>query len=187
MTSEEIAATLQQMFGSAAVSAAPGSWQVELADLRLLILLSEDESWLRLLLPIAPAQDAAPFLAQLLEANFDATQETRYAISQNALWGVFQHNRASLQSEDLVSAVQQLLLMKKEGLDWCFNQLVEERVRQIVNQAKQQGQTLEMTLQTLERFYQEGLMGDMALGREAQEETLAAWRYQLQRFWHEEP
>ncbi len=54
--------------------------------------------------------------------------------------------------------------MQQEGLDRCFNRLVEKQVHQIVHPPKQQGQTLEMRLQTLERFYQEGLMGDLTLG-----------------------
>ncbi len=55
--------------------------------------------------------------------------------------------------------------MQQEGLDRCFNRLVEKQVHQIVRPPKQQGQTLEMRLQTLERFYKEGLMGDLTLRR----------------------
>jgi hypothetical protein len=63
---------------------------------------------------------------------------------------------------------------------------VEVRISQIVGTAKLQGQSLEATLQTLERFYQEGLMGDMQQGASSREATLAAWRYQLERLWSEE-
>jgi len=61
--------------------------------------------------------------------------------------------------------VQGLLLMQQEGLDRCFDRLVDKQVHQIVRPPKQQGQTLEMRLQTLERFYQERLMGDLTLRR----------------------
>lgn len=186
MTPEQISSTLTEHFGSTAVTIAPGSWQVETAAFRLLVLLSEDQSWLRMLVPIVPASDASPFLEQLLEANFDQTQEVRYALHQNVLWAVFQHSCAGLVLEDFSAAVQQLLLLHQRGLDDCFNQLVETRIRQIVRIAKQQGQSLETTMQTLDRFYEEGLMGGLAASAEARQETLAAWQRQLERLWEED-
>ena len=88
MTPEEIAGTLTELFSAEVVkSIAPGSWQVETPDFRLLVLLSDDNSWLRVLLPIMPLQEAAPFLTQFLEANFDDTQEARYAVYYGVVWG----------------------------------------------------------------------------------------------------
>lgn len=186
MTPQEISHQLSVMFNEAVEQLGSGSWQVDTSDFRLLVLLSDDESWLRVLVPIAPAQDAHPFFEQLLEANFDQTQSMRYALQQNVLWAVFQHSTASLVITDFTSAVQQLIDIRYKGLDDCFNRFVETRVRQIIRVSKQQGQSLEATMQTLERFYQEGLMGDMEAGAQAREETLAAWQYQLQRLWDEE-
>lgn len=185
MTPDDISTLLKQLFPQTVAALAPGSWQVETSDFRLLVLLSDDQSWLRVLVPIAPLQDAQPFLSQLLEANFDTTQETRYALHQAVLWGVFQHSRAGLTSEDLTAAIQRLLVLRQAGLDDCFNQLIENRVRQIIRAAKQQGQSLETTLQTLDRFYEEGLMGEMSASPEARQETLAAWKWQLERLWEE--
>lgn len=181
----DISQQLSATFSEAVEQLAPGSWQVDTSDFRLLVLLSDDESWLRILVPIAPAQDAHPFFEQLLEANFDQTQEVRYALQQNVLWAVFQHNVASLTIADFDAVVQRLINLRYQGLDECFNRFVESRVRQIIRVSKQQGQSLEATMQTLEHFYQEGLMGDMEAGAQAREETLAAWRYQLQRLWNE--
>lgn len=73
MTPSDISDQLTELFRGAVAAIAPGSWQVETADFRLLVLLSDDQSWLRILVAIAPAQDARPFLEQLLEANFDST------------------------------------------------------------------------------------------------------------------
>jgi len=185
MTPKEIATELTDRFGSTATQLAAGSWQVDTPDFRLLVLLSDDESWLRILVPIAPAQDAQPFFEQLLEANFDRTQEVRYALQQEVLWAVFQHSRESLTIADFNAVVQRLVDLRHKGLDESFNRLIENRVRQIVRVSKQQGQSLEATLQTLDRFYQEGLMGDMGANAQAREDTLAAWRYQLERLWHE--
>jgi hypothetical protein len=183
MTPSELSAQLNDFFGETAEVLAPGSWQVNTPDYRLLVLLSDDQSWLRMLVPISPAQDAAPFLEQLLEANFDNTQQARYALQQGVLWAVFQHSCEGLSAADWLAAVQQLLHLRQQGLDECFNRLIENRVRQIIQAAKQNSQTLEATLQTLERFYQEGLLGDMQADSKVREETLAAWRYQLKRLW----
>jgi len=185
MTFEEINKTLKQLFPDETITVASDSWQIESPDFRMLILLSTDQSWLRSLVPIVPAQSAAPFLSELLEANFDATQEVRYAIHQDVLWGVFQHSMAGLAPADFAAAIQRLLVLKQQGIDACFTQLIEKRVRQIISLAKQQGQSMEATLQTLDHFYEEGMMGDMSLGAGAKEETLAAWRYQLERLWNE--
>ena len=187
MTPQEISDTLAEQFKQAVEPIAPGSWQVQTPDFRLLVLLSDDQTWLRLLLPIAPAQEAAPFLAQLLEANFDDTQETRYALHQDVLWGVFQHSREDLSIASFAAAVQRLVALQQAGLDDSFSRLAESQVRQIIQAAKQQGQTLEATLQTLDRFYEEGLLGDLDSSAERRQETLAAWRYQLERLWNEPP
>lgn len=186
MKTEEITSTLKELFSSASVdTGSPGLWQVETSQLRLLVLLSDDQSWLRVLVPIVPYQEAQPFVEQLLEANFDNTQETRYALHQGVVWGVFQHSRQSLTHEDFTGAIARLVALQQEGLSDVFNQLVEARIIQIIQAAKQQGQSFEATLQTLERFYEEGLMGEMDQGSESREAVLAAWRYQLERLWPE--
>lgn len=186
MIPKEIADTLTELFGASSVNAiAPGSWQIEAPTFRLLVMLSDDETWLRVLIPIVPLQEAQPFLEQFLEANFDDTQEVRYALHQNVIWGVFQHNRDSLGAEDFQEAIARLISLYEAGLDNVFNRLVENRVRQIVVAAKQQGQSLQATMQSLERFYAEGLMGEIDQSSEAREEVLAAWRRQLERLWNE--
>ena len=71
MTPEEISNTLKELFGDSVETPAATSWQVETPKFRLLVLLSEDGTWLRILLPIGDAQEAQPFFDKLLEANFD--------------------------------------------------------------------------------------------------------------------
>ncbi|WGV23393.1 hypothetical protein [Halotia branconii] len=186
MTPEEIAATLTELFEPTDVQAiAPTSWQVDTANFRLLVLLSEDHAWLRILLPIAPIQEAQEFLAQFLEANFDETQEVRYAFHEGVIWGVFYHNTITLVSADFKSAIARLISLHEAGLNNVFNQLIESRIRQIIQVAKQQGQSLSATMQTLERFYAEGLMGEINQTSAAREEVLAAWQRQLERLWSE--
>ena len=185
MTPEELPTTLASLFGNTIQTLAPGSYQVETPDYRLLILLSDDQSWLRVLLPIVSAQDAQPYLEELLEANFDTTQETRYALHQGVLWAVFQHSCHGLSDADFRGAIERLLFLHQQGLNDSFNTFVEKRIRQIIQAAKRQGQSLELTIQTLDRFYQEGLMGEMEMGARSREEVLAAWQRQLTRLWSE--
>ncbi|MDZ8086727.1 MAG: hypothetical protein RMY16_14395 [Nostoc sp. DedQUE12b] len=186
MTPEEIAATLTELFDTSAVATtAPGSWQVDTPTFRLLVLLSEDYTWLRVLLPILPIQEAQPFLEQFLEANFDDTQEVRYALYERVIWGVFQHHSGTLVSADLSNAINRLLSLHQARLDNVFNQLIESRIRQIIQAAKQQGQSLQATMQSLERFYAEGMMGEINQTSQGREEVLTAWRRQLERLWNE--
>lgn len=186
MKIEEITVTLQQLFAADAIAhEEEDTWQITSEDIRLLIILSEDHSWLRMLAPIAPARDAQALLPQLLEANFEATGETRYALGQNVLWGVFYHRLESLTPADLTSAIAELITLAQQGLTTSFNQLIETRLHQIIQAAKLQGQDLETTLQTLDRFYQEGMLGGINQPAEEREKFLEAWRYQLRRLWSE--
>ncbi|MGF1460076.1 MAG: hypothetical protein ACFBSG_13750 [Leptolyngbyaceae cyanobacterium] len=186
METHDITTYLTQRFDQAVQVDPPDAWQVETAEFRLLVLLSEDQSWLRLLIPIVPAAIAQPYISQILEANFDLTQEVRYALHQEVLWGVFQYERASLTADRFEAATNRLLAMKQGGIDPFFNTLVDQQIRQIVLAAKQQGQSLEETMQTLDRLYSEGVMGDLNDGSEYQGQVLAAWQRQLERLWAED-
>ncbi|MEB3267103.1 MAG: hypothetical protein VKJ09_01045 [Leptolyngbya sp.] len=185
MTPETITQQLRDRFGAQVDVSPPDAWQVTTTDWRLLVLLSADQSWLRLLVPIVPAPTAEPFWGQILAANFDLTQEVRYALHENVLWGVFQHDRASLTTSAFEAALDRLLALKQQGIDPFFNTFLEQRLRQIIQVAKAQGQTLTETLQTLDRFYSEGLMGDMDGDGTYQTQALTAWQRQLERLWPE--
>lgn len=135
--------------------------------------------------PYYVSSSSSTLFEQILEANFDDTQEVRYAMHQSVLWGVFQHNRESLERDDFSAAIARLISLHQSGLSDLFNQLTENRIRQIIRVAKQQGQSLEATLQNLDRFYAEGLLGDPEQGAESREQLLAAWQRQLERLWSE--
>jgi hypothetical protein len=186
MTPQDITRELITFFGETVQVSEPDFWQIETGKTRLLVLLSEDQSWLRSLVSITSAEEAQPYLVQLLESNFDETQEVRYALYENVLWAVFQHSLASLTVEDFQGAIARLISLQQKGLFDRFNQLAEEQVRQIISAAKQNGQSLEITLQTLDRFYQEGVLGDIDDPSQDRNQILAAWQYQLERLWNEE-
>jgi hypothetical protein len=120
-----------------------------------------------------------------MEANFDDTQQIRYALHQEVIWGVFQHNRETLTSGDFTDAIARLVSLHQLGLSDVFTQLVESRLRQIIQAQKLQGQSLEATLKNVERFYDEGLLGDIEQGKENRNRAIGAWKAQLERLWTE--
>ena len=183
MKTEAITPALINLFGDAVEVTPPDGWVVRDGESQLLVLLSEDQSWLRVLVAIAPAKDAEPYLQELLAANFDDTQETRYALSDNVLWGVFQHGLEGLTEADLKAAIARLLHLHQVGLNDSFNKMAERQVRQIIWASKKQGQSLEATLQTLERFYAEGMLGGLEQPQDERAAFLDAWHYQIKRLW----
>ncbi|MDJ0568314.1 MAG: CesT family type III secretion system chaperone [Pleurocapsa sp. MO_192.B19] len=186
MNLENISLILNQLFDVEDIKHdVEEAWQIKNSQIHLLIILSEDHSWIRLLSPIATANEAKSLLPQLLEDNFDVTQQVRYALNQNVLWGVFHHRLESLTTEDFQSAIASLVALVEKGLSRPFNQLIEKQIIQIVKAAKTQGQSLESTYQTIDRFYQEGIMGGIDQDPAQREQFLAAWKSQLERLWSE--
>lgn len=186
MTPLEITEILQEIFNPEFVTQADeNNWQVVTPEVKLLVLLSVDQSWLRLLVPIAAASEAESFLKELLEANFDLTHEVRYALNQGVLWGVFQHNAQTLTKEDFKVAIGQLGYLNGIGLLGYFNDVIEERLKQIIKLAKSTGQTQATTLQQLRHLYEEGLLGGLEQSGEEREQFLKAWEQRLESLWPE--
>lgn len=186
MKIEEISAVLSSLFATEDIKQdTEKAWQVKNSQIHLLVIISADHSWLRLLSPIASAKEAQSLLPQLLADNFDTTQQVRYAINQDVLWGVFHHPLTSLTPDDFTSAIASLQALVEKGLSPSFDQLIEKQIIQIVKAAKAQGQSLEFTYQTIDRFYQEGIMGNIDQDPAQREAFLAAWKFQLERLWSE--
>ena len=165
------------------------TWKVHVAEKRfhLLANTSKNGEMFRVFVPIAPQQDAEPYYEQMLEKNFDENQLVCYAINQNMIWGAFKYPIGILEAAQLQQALEELVELHKKNLNPFFNQLAEEKVREIVAAAKAQGQTMEMTMQTITRFYQEGIMGGLDQDPRQQQQALIAWQYQLERLWNEAP
>ncbi|MEM6451845.1 MAG: hypothetical protein AAF703_16205 [Cyanobacteria bacterium P01_D01_bin.105] len=184
MTPDDITTALQTRFGQdVAQRVSDDAWQVETDDVRLLAI--RPGAWLKLMIPLMQVAEAQPFITQMMAANFDETQEARYAFHQGVVWVVFQYDMAALELPQFESAVDCLLALKTDGVDIFFNRMVEAQLTQIILASKQQGQTLESTMKTLDRFYAEGMMGDMgsAANSNYQQQALGAWRRQLERLW----
>jgi hypothetical protein len=186
METQQVTSLLQEIFPQDTVEENnEENRQIQNEKIRLLVILSEDKSWLRILAPIASIIEAESLLVPLMEANFDETQEVRYALGQNVLWVVFHHNFASLTVEDFQNAVLRIVSLANKGLSDAFQNLVDRRIKQIIQASKDQGKSKEATYQTLERFYQEGMLGDIDRDPQEREEFLAAWKMQLDRLWDE--
>ncbi|MEO0770742.1 MAG: hypothetical protein AAFY72_15195 [Cyanobacteria bacterium J06649_4] len=180
MTPDDVTAALTNRFGEAATHSPPDAWQVETEDIRLVVISSDP--WLRLMVPIMPVAQAQSFLGQMLESNFDQTQEARYAIHQRIVWALVQVDFESLTLPLFESAIAQLTTLKSQGVDVFFSRMMEAQITQIITAAKLQGQSLEDTMKTLDRLYSEGVMGEMGES-EYQQKAMSAWRNQLERLW----
>ena len=179
MTGDEISAALNERFGEACQRMPPDAWRVEADDWRLIAIASPP--WLKLMTPIVPVAEAEAFLPQMMEANFDDTQEARYALHQEVIWGLFQYDADALGLEQFNTAIDKLQKLKADGVTGFFTRTIESQVGKIITAAKLNGQSLEATLQTLDRFYSEGVMGNM--GEVDSQKALDAWKYQLERLW----
>ncbi len=180
MTPENVTAALKEQFGEAVQHSPPDAWQIEVGEMRLLVISSE--SWLRLMTPIMPIAEAQSFVGQMMEANFDQTQEARYAFHQDVVWGVVQCDFETLTLPLFRQAITQLTTLKSQGINVFFNRLMEAQITQIITAAKLQGQSLEDTMKTLDRLYAEGVMGEMGQS-DYQQKAMSAWRNQLERLW----
>ncbi len=147
------------------------------------VMWSGDALWVRLMTPVTSAAEATPFLEQLMQANFEQTEKVRYALHEDGLWLVSQHRLERLHPQDLEDVVATFTTAQQAGLDVFFRDRIDLQIKQIILANKSQGQTLESTLQTLQHFYQEGMMGGLDQPAAERNATLEAWRYQLTRLW----
>ena len=180
MTPDDVTTALTAKFGEAAQHSPPDAWQIETDDNRLLVISTGD--WLRIMAPVMPIAEAQPFLAKMLEANFDRTQEARYAFYEDVVWALVQCDFEHLTPPLFEQAIDTVLTLRSQGADIFFSEILEGQLTQIITAAKLQGHSLEDTMKTLDRLYSEGVMGEMGES-EYQKNAMASWRRQLERLW----
>lgn len=182
MLLSELLQTLCEQLGQEMEPVNDRLWQTQLASGKW--VLRQQENTIQLMVPIVPEVEARPFLADLLELNFN-TGLAHYAFSQGLLWGTFHHALDTLVLSDLETALSDLQQLQSQGLSQCFEQHVDRQVRQIIAVAKQKNQDLQTTLQQIERLYREGILGDMNDSTDRMEATISRWRDRLKRLWTE--
>ena len=84
------------------------TWQFTLAERPVYIVADPAAGRMRVMSPVAQTSALAPgMLERMLQANFDAALDARYAIAQNLVWSIFIHPLGSLTERDLLSGTAQ--------------------------------------------------------------------------------
>ena len=79
-------------------------------DRQVMLAFDENAGRMRLLSPIVPSELLTDDLkTRLLQANYDAVLDVRYAIANGLLWSVFIHPLPSLTEDDFISAIAQTI------------------------------------------------------------------------------
>ncbi len=94
--------------------AGEGHWLVAFRGEKLLVFAHPGHDRMRVVTPVAGATDLTESdLRILLEANYDRALDAKYSISEGQVWAIFAHPLASLQKEELASALEQVVALKK--------------------------------------------------------------------------
>ena len=82
----------------------------KLQEREVLIVFDEKSDRMRILTPIAPASLLnEALLMRMSQANYDSALDARYAVADELVWAIFLHPLGSLQREDLISAIAQVV------------------------------------------------------------------------------
>lgn len=83
-------------------------------DIPVLVIMDAGANRMRAMVPIRSAEGMTnEELSRLMQANFDAALDARYAIAQGRLWGVFIHPLRELEREQLISGLAQTITVAK--------------------------------------------------------------------------
>jgi len=106
MTSETMASLIQKFDKDAKVNA--NSVEFKLNEHDLILVYDKKADRMRIIAPIAQSGIASEeVLVRMLQANYDAVLDTRYAMANNIIWATFIHPLSSLTQEDFLSGIAQ--------------------------------------------------------------------------------
>lgn len=84
------------------------TWQFTLADRAVYVVADPAADRMRVMSPITQTGSLpVELFERMLQANFDAALDARYAIAQNLVWSVFIHPLGSLTERELLSGTAQ--------------------------------------------------------------------------------
>ena len=97
-----------------------------LGDQRLMLVYDVTADRMRIMTPIASTSALTEELAvRMLQANYDAVLDVRYAIANDLIWSAFIHPLGPLSDEEFVSAIAQTATAAKTfGLTFSSGALV---------------------------------------------------------------
>lgn len=111
MNNERLNAFIVNLLGEEAgpgARKAPNQWEFDLEGYRVMVITDENADRMRMMVPITPAAELPPGLERrMLQANFDAVLDARYAIAQGVVWSAFIHPLSPLDDDQLVSGLAQ--------------------------------------------------------------------------------
>lgn len=85
-----------------------------LDDIPILVIADERADRMRAMVPIASADAlSAEDLMRMMQANFDAALDARYAVANGRLWGVFIHPLSLLEKDQFLSGLVQTITVAK--------------------------------------------------------------------------
>ena len=110
MSNDRIDAFVQGLLGEAGGAArkAPNMWEFEIESYPVTILTDENADRMRIMVPILRAEVMPPAVeTRMLQANFDAVLDARYAIANGVVWSVFIHPLSPLSGDQLTDGLAQ--------------------------------------------------------------------------------
>lgn len=108
MTNERLAGLLARIDPEA--EGRPGLWRLRYQDYPVLVITDENADRMRIVVPVADAAGLDPaMLERLMQANFDAALDARYALARGEILAVFIHPLASLSEHEFFSGLAQAL------------------------------------------------------------------------------
>ncbi len=95
------------------VEGKPGFWRLQYDQHELYVVTDEKADRMRIMIAVDSADELSTKLQyRLLQANFDAALDARYAVGKGTLWGVFIHPLSSLTEYDFFSGLAQTVMLK---------------------------------------------------------------------------
>lgn len=106
MTGERLGAVIQQIDANAI--ARGNGYIFRVGERDMMTVFDENADRMRVISPIISAEDLPPeLLERMLQANYDAVLDARYAIANGQVWAVFIHPLSSLTDDQLLSGIAQ--------------------------------------------------------------------------------
>jgi hypothetical protein len=85
-----------------------------LDDIPVIVIADARADRMRAMVPIASADGLGPDdLMRMMQANFDAALDARYAVANGRLWGVFIHPLSPLEKDQFLSGLVQTITVAK--------------------------------------------------------------------------
>ena len=109
MTDERLDALITNIDAKATIKSNVRQLTVE--GRKVLVVSDANADRMRIMTPVARADELEPdILQRLLQANFDAVLDARYAIGQKTLWSTYIHPLSPLTPEQFYSGLAQVVV-----------------------------------------------------------------------------